>query len=73
MSEVLDEDPLAGPLGTVLKDTTIHDIPSWSRQTYARRRGKMEKTNVVFADDDHLMQIVNRVISKVGPRMDETR
>ena len=39
---------------------------------YVERRGKVEKTSVVFRDNDHLMQIIDRIISKVGRRVDET-
>ena len=73
ISEVLDETFGLGPLELLLKDTTISDILiNGPKNVYVERRGKMEKTNVVFRDNDHLMQIIDRIISKVGRRVDET-
>ncbi|MGA2031186.1 MAG: CpaF family protein [Thermoguttaceae bacterium] len=73
ISEVLDETFGLGPLELLLKDPTISDILiNGPKNIYVERRGKMEKTNVVFRDNDHLMQIVDRIISKVGRRVDET-
>ena len=57
----------------LLKDPTISDILiNGPKNVYCERRGKMEKTNVVFRDNKHLMQIIDRIISKVGRRVDET-
>ena len=73
VSEVLDETFGLGPLELLLKDTTISDILiNGPKNIYCERRGKMEKTSVVFRDNDHLMQIIDRIISKVGRRVDET-
>ena len=73
VSEVLDETFGLGPLELLLKDTTISDIMiNGPKNIYCERRGKMEKTSVVFRDNDHLMQIIDRIISKVGRRVDET-
>ncbi|MGA2064422.1 MAG: CpaF family protein [Thermoguttaceae bacterium] len=73
VSEVLDETFGLGPLEVLLKDPTISDILiNGPKATYVERRGKVEKTSVVFRDNDHLMQIVDRIISKVGRRVDET-
>jgi pilus assembly protein CpaF len=73
VSEVLDETFGLGPLELLLKDATISDIMiNGPKNIYCERRGKMEKTNVVFRDNDHLMQIIDRIISKVGRRVDET-
>ena len=73
VSEVLDETFGLGPLEMLLKDPTISDILiNGPRNVYCERRGKMEKTNVVFRDNKHLMQIIDRIISKVGRRVDET-
>jgi pilus assembly protein CpaF len=73
VNEVLDETFGLGPLEVLLKDPTISDILiNGPKNTYVERRGKMEKTNVVFRDNDHLMQIIDRIISKVGRRVDET-
>src|SRR5437764_999082 len=42
------------------------------RKVYVERRGKLEKTDVSFRDNDHLLQIIDRIVSKVGRRVDET-
>ena len=42
------------------------------KNIYVERRGKMEQTNVEFRDNTHLMQIIDRIVSKVGRRVDET-
>ena len=73
VSEVLDETFGLGPLELLLKDNTISDIMiNGPKNIYCERRGKMEKSSVVFRDNDHLMQIIDRIISKVGRRVDET-
>ncbi len=73
IDEVLDETFGLGPLEALLKDPTISDILiNGPKNVYVERRGKMEKTNVTFRDDNHLMQIIDRIISKVGRRVDET-
>jgi pilus assembly protein CpaF len=73
IEEVLDETFGLGPLEMLLKDTTISDILiNGPRHVFVERRGRMEKTNVVFRDNDHLMQIIDRIVSKVGRRVDET-
>ncbi|NUQ66025.1 MAG: CpaF family protein [Pirellulales bacterium] len=73
IDEVLDETFGLGPLEILLKDPTISDILiNGPKNVYCERRGKMEKTNVTFRNNDHLLQIVDRIISKVGRRVDET-
>jgi pilus assembly protein CpaF len=73
VSEVLDETFGLGPLEMLLKDPTISDILiNGPKNIYCERRGKMEKTSVAFRDNNHLMQIIDRIISKVGRRVDET-
>jgi pilus assembly protein CpaF len=73
VNEVLDETFGLGPLEVLLKDASISDILiNGPKNVYVERRGKMEKTTVTFRDNDHLMQIVDRIISKVGRRVDET-
>jgi pilus assembly protein CpaF len=72
VNEVLDETFGLGPLEMLLKDPTISDILiNGPKNVYCERRGKVEKTSVVFRDNNHLMQIVDRIISKVGRRVDE--
>jgi len=73
VDEVLDETFGLGPLEILLNDPTISDILiNGPKHIYVERRGRVEKTNVSFRDNDHLMQIIDRIISKVGRRVDET-
>ena len=62
-----------GPLEPLLADPTISDIlvNSYSR-IYVERRGKLEVTNVAFKDDEHLMRVIERIVSSVGRRIDES-
>jgi pilus assembly protein CpaF len=61
-----------GPLESLLADSTISDIlvNSYS-SVYIERRGKLEKTAVTFKDDEHLMRVIERIVSTVGRRIDE--
>ena len=73
IDEVLDETFGLGPLELLLKDPKVCDILiNGPKNIYVERTGKMEKTNVEFRDDQHLMQIIDRIVSKVGRRVDET-
>ena len=73
VSEVLDETFGLGPLETLMLDPTISDIlVNGCRDVYIERRGVLEKTNVAFRDDDHLSQIIQRIVSRVGRRVDES-
>jgi pilus assembly protein CpaF len=73
IDEVLDETFGFGPLEVLLKDPTISDILiNGPQKIYVERRGKMEKSDVKFRDNDHLLQIIDRIVSKVGRRVDET-
>jgi pilus assembly protein CpaF len=70
---VLDETFGFGPLEVLLKDPTISDIlVNGPHKIYVERRGKLEKTDVKFRDNEHLLQIIDRIVSKVGRRVDET-
>ena len=72
IEEVLDETFGLGPLEMLLKDHTISDILiNGPKSIYVERRGKMEKTPVEFRDNAHLLQIIDRIVSKVGRRVDE--
>ena len=71
--EVLDELVGLGPLEPLLKDPTISDILCNSyRNVYIERRGLLEKTDIRFADERHLRTIIDRIISRVGRRIDES-
>jgi pilus assembly protein CpaF len=73
IDEVLDETFGFGPLEMLLKDPTISDILiNGAHKIYVERRGKLERTDVKFRDNDHLLQIIDRIVSKVGRRVDET-
>ena len=73
IDEVLDETFGLGPLELLLKDHKISDIMiNGPKHIYVERHGKVEKTNVEFRDNAHLMQIIDRIVSKVGRRVDET-
>ena len=62
-----------GPLEPLLSDPTISDILVNShRKIYIERRGKLEATNVAFKDDEHLMRVIERIVSSVGRRIDES-
>src|SRR6187455_3483625 len=72
IEEVLDETFGLGPLEFLLKDHTISDILiNGPKHIYVERRGRMEKSNVEFRDNAHLLQIIDRIVSKVGRRVDE--
>src|SRR6478736_348768 len=72
IEEVLDETFGLGPLEFLLKDHTISDILiNGPKNIYVERRGKMERTSVEFRDNAHLLQIIDRIVSKVGRRVDE--
>src|SRR5262249_8826440 len=73
IDEILDETLGFGPLEALLKDPTISDIlVNGPKCVYVERRGKLEKSDVVFRDNEHLLQIIDRIVSKVGRRVDET-
>lgn len=62
-----------GPLEPLLKDDTIADILVNSHeQVFIERFGKLEQTDIRFKDEDHLMRIVNKIVSAVGRRVDES-
>jgi len=62
-----------GPLEPLLADPTISDIlVNNSQQIYVERGGRIEPTEVTFADDAHLMKIIDKIVSRVGRRIDES-
>jgi pilus assembly protein CpaF len=73
VDEVLDETFGLGPLELLLKDDSISDIMiNGPKNIYCERGGVMEKSTVEFRDNAHLLQIIDRIVSKVGRRVDET-
>ena len=62
-----------GPLEPLLADQTISDIlVNAHGKIYIERRGKLELTSVAFKDDEHLMRVIERIVSSVGRRIDES-
>jgi pilus assembly protein CpaF len=73
ISEIIDETLGLGPIDPLLRDPTITDIlingPSI---VYVERRGQLEEAPVVFHDEQHLLEIVQRIANRVGRRLDES-
>ncbi len=73
IEEVLDETFGFGPLEILLKEEGVADIMiNGPKHIFLERGGRIERSNVVFGDNEHLLQIIDRIISKVGRRIDET-
>lgn len=71
--EILDEIFGLGPLEPLLRDPTISDIlVNKFDRVYVERAGKIEPTGLSFKDNGHLMQIIDRIVSRVGRRVDES-
>ncbi len=72
MDEVMDETFGLGPLETLLKDPAVSDIlvNRWDR-VYVERRGRIELSEATFRDNQHLRQIIDRIVAQVGRRIDE--
>jgi pilus assembly protein CpaF len=71
--DVLDELFGLGPLEALLKDPTVSDIlVNRYNHVYVEREGRIEECAAVFRDDKHLMQIIERIVSSVGRRIDES-
>jgi pilus assembly protein CpaF len=72
-TDVLNEVFGLGPLELLLTDPSISDIlVNRANQVYIEREGRIEETPIVFRDDRHLMQIIERIVSAVGRRIDES-
>jgi pilus assembly protein CpaF len=73
VQDVLHEVFGLGPLEVLLQDPTISDIlVNRASQVFIEREGRIEETDIVFRDDKHLMQIIERIVSAVGRRVDES-
>ncbi|MFW6206611.1 MAG: CpaF family protein [Gemmatimonadota bacterium] len=71
--QVLDEIFGLGPLQPLMEDPTIADIlVNTADQIYVERNGRLERTDVRFQDDRHLLQVIDRIVSSVGRRIDDT-
>jgi pilus assembly protein CpaF len=72
-SDLLDEVFGLGPLEALLRDPRVSDILVNRKDlVYIERGGKLQKTDIVFRDDRHVMQIIDRIVSRVGRRVDES-
>jgi pilus assembly protein CpaF len=73
VTDILSELFGLGPLEELLKDPAISDIlVNRSDQVFIERNGRLEETRVVFKDDRHLLRIIERIVSSVGRRIDES-
>jgi pilus assembly protein CpaF len=73
LEQITDEIIGLGPLEPLLRDDSISEIMvNGPRQIYIERAGKLELTNVVFQNDDHVMRIIDRIIAPIGRRIDES-
>ena len=71
--ELYDEVKGLGPLETLLKDDTINDIlVNGPHQIFVERDGKLEMSDVTFKDEKHLLRIIDKIVSAVGRRVDES-
>lgn len=73
VEEVTDEVFGFGPLEPLLKDTAISDILiNSSQEVFIEKMGKLQRASITFRDDKHLLQIIDRIVSRIGRRIDET-
>jgi pilus assembly protein CpaF len=73
VEEILDETFGFGPLEILLKDDKIADIMiNGPKKIFVERGGKLSRSDVTFRDNEHLLQIIDRIVSRVGRRIDET-
>ena len=73
VTDVINELFGLGPLEALLRDPSISDIlVNRADQVYIEREGKIEETDIIFKDDRHLLQIIERIVSSVGRRIDES-
>ena len=71
MQDLLDEIIGLGPLEKLLRDSAVTDIlVNGSRQICVERHGRLEEVSDHFRDEDHLLKIIDRIVSKVGRRID---
>jgi pilus assembly protein CpaF len=72
VDELIAESFGLGPLEPYMQDPDVTDIlVNGPHEVYVERLGRLQETNTVFADDDHLLQIIQRVAARVGRRIDE--
>ena len=72
IKEIIQEAKGFGPLDPLLEDPTISDIlVNGAKNIYVEKNGKLYKTSIVFKDNNHLKNIIERIVSKIGRRIDE--
>jgi pilus assembly protein CpaF len=72
LDELMDEVFGLGPLERLMRDPSVDDIlVNGPHEVYVERRGRLEHTEVIFADDQHLMRVIRRVVARIGRRIDE--
>ncbi|NLF71010.1 MAG: CpaF family protein [Candidatus Anammoximicrobium sp.] len=72
MTEVLDEVFGLGPLEPLMADPDVSDIlVNNAYEVYVERRGRLELTDVIFADDQHVLRVIQRIVARIGRRIDE--
>jgi pilus assembly protein CpaF len=73
VQQILDEIFGLGPLEPLLKDDEVSDVlVNTSGQVFIEKRGKLEETSIRFKDDRHLLQVIDRIVSAVGRRIDDS-
>jgi pilus assembly protein CpaF len=73
IEEIVDETLGFGPLEPLLRDATVSDIlVNGPNVVYVERRGRLERTKVAFDSEEHLLEIVRRIATRVGRRLDES-
>jgi pilus assembly protein CpaF len=62
-----------GPIEPLLKDNSINEVMvNGPKQVYIERHGRLEKTNVAFQNDEHVMRVIDRIVAPLGRRIDES-
>jgi pilus assembly protein CpaF len=73
LEQITDEIVGLGPMEPLLRDESITEVMvNGPRQVYIERSGRLELTNITFQNDDHVMRIIDRIISPIGRRIDES-
>jgi pilus assembly protein CpaF len=72
LDELLDEVFGLGPLESLMADPAVTDIlVNNAYEVYVERHGRLELTNVIFADDQHVLRVIQRIVARIGRRIDE--
>ena len=72
VDELMDEVFGMGPLERLMDDPTISDIlVNGPEEVFVERNGQLEPTDIIFSDNDHVMRVIQRVVSRIGRRIDE--